>query len=103
MPEKLDPKTNPSLIDERLLQLTTENAELKAQLAQSEKDKEMMQVDFSNKIANAKVENDSKVLILNRQIHDLHKQLEARTIVENRIARKGKKSVNQIYEEAFGD
>lgn len=94
---------NTSLINEELLKLTTENARIKAQVAQLEKDKELMQIDFSNQIANAKVEHDSKVLVLNRQVHDLHKQLEARTVVENRIANKGKKSVNQIYEEAFGD
>lgn len=106
----MDPKIedkdlkDPSIINARLLELTTENAQLKAEVLQYKKDAELMQVDYSNKLANAQVEHESKVLVLNRNINELHKQLEARSVVENRIRDKGrKKTVNQIYEEAFGD
>lgn len=99
-----NPPANPSLINNKLLELETENKRLKAQIEQLTKDKELMQLDYSNKISTVTVEFETKELQLNRTIRDLHQKLETRNTVNDQINRgKKKKSINQLYEEAFGD
>lgn len=103
MPENKNP-INQSLIDERLLELTTENERLKAEVTQLKKDQETLQIDYSNKISAAKIDFETKELDYKRQIRDLQKQLEARSAVERRTLERGKrKTINQLYEEAFED
>lgn len=92
-----------SQIDERLLELTTENEQLKAEVAQLKKDKESLQVDYANKIAIAKVDFESKELEFKKTINQLQKALETRTSVNDQINKdKPKKTVNQMYEEILG-
>lgn len=93
------------LLDERLIQLTTENEQLKNKLAISEKEKESLQVDYANKLALAKVEFENKELALRREITQLRNALELRKSKDEAFERaKGKKkgSVNQIWEEVLG-
>lgn len=102
MPNKENLKENNSLLNERLLELTTENERLKAEIAQLKEDAERLQIDYSNKIASAKINYESLELKYQREIRDLQTQLEARSAVERRSIERGKrKSINTIYEEAF--
>lgn len=102
MPDKDKGNENNSLLNERLLELTTENERLKAEIVQLKKDAETLQIDYSNKVAAAKIDFESKELKYKREIRDLQTQLEARSAVERRTLERGKrKSINTIYEEAF--
>ena len=92
-------------LDERLTELTEKNAQLEAEILRLKEEIDNLQIEYSNKIAAAKVDYETKEINLKKQIRDLTLALELRNSNERGKARdedKNKKSVNQIWEEVTG-
>lgn len=94
-----------TILDDRLIELTTQCEQLKNKVTILEQEKAGLQVDYANKLALMKVEYENKELKLRREITDLRRALEHRRAESDMMGReKGKKrkSINQIYEEITG-
>ena len=99
---KIKSPNNPSLMNERLMELTTENERLKSTVDRFKKDAETLQIDYSNEIAKTKIDYENKELQMKREIRDLQKQLEVRSVVERRsLERDKRRNIGDIYEEAL--
>ena len=93
-----------ALVDEKLLEVTEKNLKLEQTIKDMTLEAEEVQLDVVQKIAKAKIEFETKEIELKKQIKDLTLSLELRNSNERTIAKKkGKKSVNQIWEEVTGE
>jgi predicted RNase H-like nuclease (RuvC/YqgF family) len=91
-------------LDERLNELTEENARQKAEIERLKKEAEDLQIECANKIATAKVEFETKELNLKKQIRDLTANLELRNSNERALATKStNKSISKLWDEALTD
>lgn len=96
----------PGTIDERLTELTEENATLKATIDRLTKENGELQIDFANKLASTKVDYETKEIEYKRKIKDLTMSLELRNSNErakDREKDKGKLSVKQLWENALDE
>jgi len=96
----------PGTIDEELLRLMEENKTLQATIDRMTKESEELQVDFTNKIATAKVDYETKEIDYKKRIKDLTLALEMRNSNERgkeREKEKSKLSVKKLWEEALDD
>lgn len=91
-------------IDERLIELTTENEQLKLKIATLEGEKEALQIDFSNQLAKKTIEVETIEMELKRKIRDLTKALEMRANNKDKLREKDEeKSVGDIWDSMLGN
>lgn len=91
-------------LDEKLAELTEQLAQANAEIERLKEENDTLQVEAANKIANAKVDFETKEIEYKKQIKDLRQSLELRNDTERRkLKSKDKKSVNQLWEEITGE
>ena len=88
-------------INEALLAATEKAATLEAEVKRLKDANELLQVDFTNKLATQKVDFETKELDYKRQIRDLRASLELRNSNERQKEKTKIISPNQLWDEAL--
>lgn len=92
------------MINEELLKLSEDKQRLESELEQAKKDAEQLQIDFTNRLATMKIDYETKEIEYKKKIRELTMQLENRSSYERQVEKnKGKKTINQVYQEALND
>ncbi len=96
-------ETPKGLINERLLKLESENRDLKLEIEEKDKEIERLQLDYAGKIADLKLDFQTKEISYKKQIKECKTALEMRSSVQEEIDKnKGKKGFTQIWDEVVG-
>ena len=91
-------------LDEKLTELTEQNAQLSAEVVRLKEEIDNLQIEYSTKLANAKVDFETRELGYKKQIKELTLTLELRNSNERaQLKKSDKKSVNAIWEEITGE
>ena len=88
-------------INEALLEAVGKVASLEAEVVRLKKENELLQVDYANKLAIAKVEFETKELDYKKSIRDLRVSLELRNSNERQKEKGKAMSPNQLWDEAL--